>query len=251
MQSNYFPTFHKFFHMICTGCGRFVDIPVYCGNRFCEICGSPRALKIRRKLTEFLELYIIPPKCGMRMITLSVPNCENLPDGIAELIRCFRRLRQRAYWKTKVRGGAFVIEIKGTPGNWHPHIHAIVCSQYLNWNNLHKAWNDVSGGLSVYISNIPKRAVVNYILKYITKPSVSPFCLDDVANALQSKRLFQPFGDWHSPLAKIKKHRYSCPTCGHDALEACGAFDDWRSITNDEIKPAACTRPGFSEPLLL
>lgn len=169
------------------------------------------------------------------MITLSVPNCSDLSDGIDELLRCFRRLRQRSYWKNNVDGGAFVIEVKGNPGNWHPHIHAIVASHYLNWNKLHQSWNQVSGGLSVYISNIPKTAIVNYILKYLTKPSVSLNLLQDVAFSLKSKRLFQPFGSWHSPFNKLPKIHCVCSKCGSASFEPVYYVTGWRNIFSQTV----------------
>lgn len=235
MQTTTFQDYHKFRRYICLGCGRQVDVPVYCKNRFCPVCGRSRHKRIREKIAYFLENYNVPKKYGFRMITLSVPNCDILPDGIEELIRCFRRLRQRSFWKNNILGGAFVIEIKGTPGNWHPHIHAIVCSKYLNWDKLHKEWNRVSGALAVYISNIQQKSIVNYLLKYITKPSVAPDLVEDVANSLINKRLFQAFGDWHKAVHAHKKKPWQCPNCKCSELESYGTIDPTKSEYTKQV----------------
>lgn len=248
MQKSNSQSFHKYRRLICLGCGRQVDIPIYCHNRFCPICGKPRMLRIRRKLTKFLKIYALPQKHAFRMITLSVPNTDDLPGGIDFLLKSFRRLRQRAYWKTVVDGGAFVIEIKGNPGNWHPHLHILVSSRYLSWNILHKQWNHVSGGLSVYISNLPAKRVVNYMLKYITKPSVIDANLDHVSNALINKRLFQPFGSFHSQFSKIPKDKYLCPRCGHNCLEPYGTIEPWHSeITKPYDSPEPSKKQSLPE----
>jgi len=234
MQSTVESIYHRFRRLICIGCGRQVDIPIYCGNRFCPICGKPRTLRIRRKLTNFLSTYKLPARHSFKMVTLSVQNCEDLYEGVDYLITSFRRLRQRSYWKSVVDGGAFVIEIKGSPKNWHPHIHAIVSSRYLNWDKLSRDWNRCSGGLSCYISNCKRGQIVNYMLKYITKPSVNEVLIPDVANALYSKRLFQPFGSFHSAIGKLPKVPYACPKCGADHLEPVGTYEPWHATITKE-----------------
>lgn len=173
------------------------------------------------------------------MLTLSVKNCSDLDSGIRHLISSFRRLRQRALWKRYCYGGAYVIEIKGGPGNWHPHIHAIIYSCYIPWASLRSAWFDVSGGTAVWISDISDDRAKLYVTKYLTKFDIPAAQLDLVSASLRRYRLFNRFGEWHNIL--IPKHVYDTP------CKQCGQLDwvidfkishgHWRDVPPGELIP--------------
>lgn len=178
------------------------------------------------------------------MLTLSVANCSDLDKGIRHLVASFRRLRQRSLWKRHVFGGAFVIEIKGSIGNWHPHIHAIIHSYFIPWALLRSAWFDVSQGTAVWISDISDDKAMAYVTKYLTKPDVPAAQLDVVSASLRRFRLFTRFGDWHSIL--IPKHTFDAP------CRECGRVDwvidfkifhgHWRDVPPGEHIPHPITR---------
>lgn len=198
----------------CLGCGFTIDIPVDCGDRFCGTCAPRRAFRVRSRLRWLLENTRPPPGYMLKMITLSMPNCKQLHTGVAALIKNFRRLRQRQIWKAHISGGATIIEVKGRPNNWHPHLHIICYARWIDWHRLQPAWLQISGGSACYISNIGRDAALSYVTKYITKSDVPEFLEYGVGLVLKRYRLFQRFGSWHGVVIPKKKFDYKCHNCG-------------------------------------
>lgn len=206
---------HGWRRIYCSHCGAFQDILVDCRKRFCPECSKRRSRRIRNRLQHLFIKNEKIPKAGLKMITLSTSNSSSLDEGIRHLIKSFRRLRQRVAWKQYVFGGAFVIEVKGRPGNWHPHIHAIVYSYYIPWARLRSAWRQASGGTAVWINKVDSDKALNYVTKYITKADVPPALLDDVGRSLARFRLFTRFGSWHNIVLPKLKYESPCKSCGH------------------------------------
>lgn len=206
---------HGWRTLYCIKCGKTIRVIVDCGHRFCPTCSRRRARRVRNRLKHLFSKTEAVPKAGIKMLTLSVQNCKDLDEGIRHLIKSFRRLRQRSLWKHYVLGGAFVIEIKGRPGNWHPHIHAIIHSYYIPWQRLRSSWRQVSGGLACWINAIDNDKAVNYVTKYLTKVDVPAALLDDVSTSLRHFRLFSRFGTWHNIALPKLKYDTPCAQCGN------------------------------------
>jgi len=215
---------HAFRRLVCSHCGQVLDVPIYCGNRFCPVCSKVRSSKIRKKLNSVIELIERRDGFTFKHLTLSTVSIDDLESQIKFLIASFRRLRQRAFWKSKVAGGAYVIEITGTPGKWHAHFHCIIYSRYMKWDKLHKQWNNCSGGLSVYIQNIFSRRAVNYMTKYLTKTDLNPALHIQVSIALKSLRLVSMFGEWHNLVQQVRKDRPICWSCGKGEFELLNVY---------------------------
>jgi hypothetical protein len=79
-------------------------------------------------------------------------------------------------------------------------------------------WMKVSSGRGVYIKEIPKRQAVGYLAKYLTKPNVSDSDLDAVNEELKGKRLFSPFGSWHSISKEFKFPPAKCRDCSNEGF---------------------------------
>ncbi|MBA7673099.1 hypothetical protein ES703_81287 [subsurface metagenome] len=207
------PPPHQTRRFMCWHCGFLIDVPIDCGDRFCALCSARRAFRVRNRLQWILDNSQPKPGYMLKMITLSTSNCKDLELGVKHLIRCFRRLRQRQLWRSHVEGGAVVIEIKGRPNNWHPHLHILCYSRWINWSELQPAWLSISGGLACYITNISTDTALRYVTKYITKADVPAFLEYHVGKILSRFRLFQRFGSWHSLLVPKKLYDYPCPNC--------------------------------------
>lgn len=205
---------HGWRTLYCSKCGHRITVQVDCGRRFCTVCSRRRSRRIRNRLQLLFTKTEKIPKAGFKLVTLSKANCEELDAGIKDLIASFRRLRQRSLWKTYVLGGAFVIEIKGRPGNWHPHIHAIVYAYYIPWERLRSAWMRCSGGHAVWINAVSTDKAIGYVTKYITKCDVPAALLDDVGESLRRFRLFTRFGIWHNIVLPKLIFEYPCQSCG-------------------------------------
>lgn len=227
---------HKFTSVYCLCCGHNFDVPIYCGDRFCQICGKKRRERVRKRIQFLIDQTSSLSGVTLKMFTLTIRSDQDLSNMIKHLVSSFRRLRSTKYWNKAVFGGCFVFEIKGRPGRWHAHIHGIVESYFLDWHRLRRLWLKSSGSPGIDIRAIHKSRSVSYITKYITKPAVDSSFLDDVNSALKGTRLFQPFGTWFNVNRKFFDVRPGCPECHQNQLAlyaevfGTGSFFEWKDV---------------------
>lgn len=226
---------HQYRRVVCDHCGYSVDVPIYCGNRFCIICGGPRLKRVRLRLESLITQVPFISGHDFKHLTLTIRNRQKLPEMVGYLIRCFKLLRRTSYWKEHVSGGAFVIEITGEPGSWHAHLHIIIQCSWMKWEHLVEIWQKVSKGRGVYITRIPKTQIVKYLTKYLTKPSVDDEHLNTVGSSLCSFRLFQTFGKWHSFKTVPTKKPHHCPKCDKTGWTPFDIF--YAKLTSRYAKP--------------
>jgi hypothetical protein len=209
---------HLYRTICCTACGHQLVVPVSCGNRFCTTCSSSRLGRIRAKLRSLVAAEVPAPHFGFKFLTLTIPNQSDIRVGSQLLLSAFRRLRQRALWKRVCVSGAYVLEVTGSTGKWHVHLHAILVSRFIPHRILSAIWFKCSGGKIVYIQAIPPRAAVNYLTKYLTKGSLNLPDQFTVSHALASLRWFSAFGRWHAVLGGLPKIKPTCPACQNDTF---------------------------------
>lgn len=205
---------HDYISVFCARCGHEHKALVPCQDRFCPVCSIRRQIRVRNHLHSLFQIYKRRPKYRLRMITLSFPNPPDLASGVSKLIRDFRRLRQRQFWSSMVEGGIAVIEIKGRPGSWHPHLHIIAYSMYLPWKILKRHWHAVSGGDACWISLIQNDQAIKYVTKYITKLDIPIDVQDEPNKAMKGRHLFLKFGSWQRLKPKIREYLFVCTQCG-------------------------------------
>lgn len=206
---------HDFITILCTHCGHIHQIPVYCGNRFCPVCGRHRNNLIEHKLKEFLKGSDLRKHDTYKFLTLTIKNQPDLNQMTNDLISSFRRLRQRRYWRKHVRGGACVIEVTHKDNDWHVHLHIVLESSFMLRATLQEEWEAVSSGQGVYIRKIHSNQIVHYLTKYLTKDDATIEDQVKMSGILKGRRMFQPFGSWHDPITKIPKKQFKCPECEH------------------------------------
>lgn len=187
MQSTTDPTHFKFVHDTCR-------------DRFCVPCGNHRADVISENLNRHLG------DGPYRFLTLTLRVSDtSLASQLTRLLKSFRRLRQRTFWRERVTGGCAFFEMTRTFSGqrWHPHLHVIIEGRYLPHPMLKAAWLDITGDSTIVdIRFIRSRhAAVNYCSKYATKPL--PACvvrdhdaLTEAIVALSGRKLINPFGPW-------------------------------------------------------
>jgi hypothetical protein len=151
----------------------------------------------------------------LKLVTLTIPNAEHLSSQSLDLIRSFRRLRQRRFWRNHVSGGAFVLEVAGKPGNWHLHLHIICASTYLSHKKLSSEWSKCSPGHIVHVTNISSDSAIRYVTKYISKTELPHDVARECSLQLKNVRLFNVFGRWHALSLLVKKILFTCPDCGN------------------------------------
>lgn len=205
---------HKFFSLTCSACGKLYAVPIYCGDRFCPVCSFPRRARVRNRLTQLIALVKPSRGYGIKHLTLTIANMQVLPSMVSSIQQSFRKLRQTKSWKYHVIGGAFVIEVTGEHGNWHVHLHIVIEARYYRWEDLLRLWMKVSTGRGVWINDLQKRNIVNYLTKYLSKNIPPSNDRNEMNDALKGTRLFQPFGSWFGLNREYKKPLFVCEECG-------------------------------------
>lgn len=205
---------HTYRTICCSHCGHELHVPVYCGSRFCPVCSRGRQFRVRQRLEYLVKNFPKENYARLRFLTLTIRSEADLSGMLPGLLRSFRRLRQRSFWRKRVMGGAFVIEITYGRLGWHAHIHAILYSKYLAFNRLLKLWMSVSTGRGVYIKEIPTSHAVGYLTKYLIKPAVPTDFSETLNDILKGYRLFQPIGNWINLLKDFHLEKRGCPRCG-------------------------------------
>lgn len=206
---------HEYKSFACGRCGDTFHAPLSCGDRFCSVCTGPRRRKVQAKLDAIVASLKMRKRYSIKFLTLTIPNQEDSRAAFKIIQKSFRRLRQRSFWKWKVDGGAWVVEITGRPGRWHVHIHAVLEAQFIRHSLLKRHWSQVSPGNIVYIQAIPVSAVISYLTKYVAKSEVGSEHRVQISRALKGCRLFQPFGSWQALALEVSKVKYVCPECGY------------------------------------
>ena len=171
-----------------------------CGHRLCPACAAEAGWVIQKSLTELGE------RAGhnLSLITLTLKHGKApLATFLTRLVTGFRELRRTMVWRTAVKGGAWIIEVKrGRDGDWHPHIHVLADANYIRPGELQAAWLASTGDSSVV--DIRRRtpfAGARYVAKYLVKP-VPPSILATTADLeefiLATKRVRRcaTFGTW-------------------------------------------------------
>jgi hypothetical protein len=205
---------HEYTAIYCSACGHKIVVPLYCKDRFCPICSPRRTYAIRRRLQRLLSSVRESRGQSLKMVTLTIPNSPDARESARILIRSYRRLRQRAWYKRRVTGGVHVIEVTGSPGDWHVHLHAIVLSYFLPYEQLLSIWRNVSPGRGVYVQRIPRNSALSYLTKYVSKGSLPDGSTRELSDQLKGLRMFQCTGRFVAWLPPAVKHPYPCPRCG-------------------------------------
>jgi hypothetical protein len=220
---------HDFITVQCVCCGHTARVPVYCGNRFCNICHSQRQKRVKNRINWLVRNRPKVKGTMLKHLTLTVRNRKDLDGMVRHLVKSFRKFRQRKYFKKHVIGGAFVVEITEKGNGWHAHIHCIIQAYLVEWEIFRDMWKQCTGGdTGIDIRNRSAVSCVQYLTKYISKSELPDDLQQIASDALKNYRLFNPFGDWYA----INK-KYVPPTCTCPACNAVNSYLPWDIIFGD------------------
>jgi hypothetical protein len=172
-----------------------------CRLRWCPVCAEAKQLRIRDAVSKWLKGFTKP-----RFITLTCSHSSDTLDvQIDNLYRSFRLLRTHKQISKKLRGGVWFFQLKRGKKDhcWHPHLHVLVDSDYINQKELSLEWLRTTG--NSYIVDIravkDPGKVADYVSRYCAKPCrLSDFETSDrleIATVLHGKRLCGTFGSGH------------------------------------------------------
>lgn len=173
----------------------------YCHCRHCEPCARSKANKIAANLKK----HLVNARANeFRLITLTLKHsADPLKEQIEKLYKSFRKLRSTKQWKKTQVGGAFILEVKWTGTQWHPHLHLVSQGRFLDKFALSKLWHHATGDSFIVDLKVITRCedAAHYVTKYITKSTSDSVWSDpDAAQewilASKGLRTCNTFGSW-------------------------------------------------------
>lgn len=208
--------------------------PARCRDRLCPTCSAHRSRELRRRT----ELALARAD-SVRFVTLTLKHSEApLAESIRRIRDAFSKLRRGGFWKQRVTGGLYGLEVKLNPTThqWHVHLHCLVDGQYIDQRALSHCWENATGDSPIVdVRSVHSRKqAVKYIASYVTKGSdiagwVQPK-IREFADAMKGQRLLQTFGSLHGiPLDVAEAEDEPCdPVCVLDLWALC-----WHAESGD------------------
>jgi len=83
-----------------------------------------------------------------KMLTFTIKHSdEELELQIDRLYRCFKKIRQRSYFKQVVTGGVWFFQLKLNleTEQWHPHLHCLVGGSFISHARIKTLWHKITG----------------------------------------------------------------------------------------------------------
>jgi hypothetical protein len=235
-----------------------------CHFALCEYCGFRRSRSFLEVLEKVGASYILEPKLGSFTLGNNVPvlTWEILGDMSA----AFTALMRRKYVRQRVRGAIRSIEVTWNffSGTWHPHIHVLFDSDWMDKEILAKLWTeecqrfkslrfetlrpwwyekfDIPEKQKNYFVDMRQADAdaIHEVAKYITKPiDVIRAGADKVVEfliAIKCRRLYEKYGtlrnikiDWELGEVDGDKPEVETPMKGWCPWENCPdrASPDW------------------------
>lgn len=171
-----------------------------CHDRWCRACGRIRRQRLARALSG-----LVGSRKTLAVVLTPVSRDEPLGTSLTKLLSSFANLRRTDWWKENVTGGAWVFEVtfNTETGLWHPHLHTLVHSQWLDLKELSAAWHAATGDSHrVHVSLVHKTAAaIAEATKYVGKITHrswehNPKLLAHAMRELNGRRLCSTFGNW-------------------------------------------------------
>lgn len=181
-----------------------------CHDRWCEACGRQRRQKLAIAIAQ-----VLPGRRAVHIVLTPKSSDRPLRDQARKLIRDYTKLRRRKWWQARAEGGAWTFELtwNNDTHQWHPHLHTIVHTSWMQLQELSAEWLAVTGDSHrVHISLVHDQAsAVREVSKYVGKLvhrswSQSPALIVCAMKALSGLKLCGTFGTWRgvelAPVAK-------------------------------------------------
>lgn len=119
----------------------------HCGLRWCPICASSRQAWIATECERWF-IQVQEP----RLVTLTMKHTNApLTDQVNALYSHFQKFRKRKFFKDRTRGGVWFFHIKKsqTDHKWHPHLHCLIDSDFLEHARIKELWHKITGNSKI------------------------------------------------------------------------------------------------------
>lgn len=169
-----------------------------CRSRWCPICARSKASFITEQATAWLKKITEPKFLTLTLRSTDAP----LSEQVDRLYDGLRLLRRRKFFKDAARGGVWFFQLTYNRDRkqWHPHLHILMDSNYLQKSALIAAWQEITG--DSYIIDIkavwnPESAAA-YVARYVSRPaelsSVAEQLQDELLTTCKGRRLAGSWG---------------------------------------------------------
>lgn len=216
---------HRTVRLRCAKCGYGHVVQLRCGRRSCAVCRRSQYARLLRNYLKISKSMRNP-----KLLTLTTIPSESLSrERLCDLRKAFQRLLHRRYFRERIRGGLYILEVKHGALGWNVHLHALIDSAYLEQQEISSVWRELTGKsyiVDVRQARMPIRGL-KYILKYVLKPPIlngRELLYDRV---LRRTRLVQTFGLVYR--IRPEKRPFACPVCAATSwLVVSGAWSSSR-----------------------
>lgn len=220
----------------------------HCGLRWCPMCAASRQAWIATE-TERWFLTVADP----RLVTLTVKHTDApLAFQTQQLYNHFRKFRRRKFFTDHCRGGVWFFHIKKsqTDHRWHPHLHMLIDSDFLEHKQISKLWLKITGDSKiVHIKAVTNPTnSVKHAARYAAEPcdlsSHSDIDGLEVYYALAGKRICGSWGTARKISFRPK------PPVDSDKWSRVGTYDMVRELKDsDETAKAIWWAYHMNQPL--
>ncbi|MCK5614526.1 protein rep [Candidatus Pacearchaeota archaeon] len=168
-----------------------------CTLRWCPLCAGSRRHFIGTQTLTWLKSAKFPKFLTLTLRHTSAP----LSSQIDFLYESFRQLRKRNYFKKNVKGGVWFFQVKKSKvdGLWHPHLHCVICGNWVAHRKLKDMWIRITKGSDiVHIKPcIDLKKSADYIARYAAKPAIlKELSIDEQIELYQSMAGRRIVGAW-------------------------------------------------------
>jgi len=190
-----------------------------CGSKLCPSCIRAQSRRSRKKLREAMGSQQL--KAGERyyFVTLTVPNPRRSLLVTREIVNdAWVSFRRRKTFVDLVIGGVKSEEFTLTTNGYHYHLHLIIRSKYIRYNDFRRCWTEsldsaftkakidyaikTTDGLAII--NLqplkPNEGAIQEVCKYVTKSDswtkMPQSELLDIARIERWPRMFELFGSF-------------------------------------------------------
>lgn len=173
-----------------------------CHLRWCPMCASTRRWFLTQQVSDWLADASKPKFLTLTLAHTSAP----LASQLNHLYNCFRKYRQLNLLKRNITGGVWFFQIKKSDNdnNWHPHLHCVIDSEFIDKYELSAAWAAITLTSRIIdikaVTNVDKMA--EYVARYAARPSIlsalEPADRLELVDALHGRRLVGTWGSARS-----------------------------------------------------
>lgn len=180
-----------------------------CKLRWCPLCAKKKQWFLTQQFLPWAESV---DKLKFLTLTLKHSNAP-LHDQICNLYKFFQAFRKLKYLRDNMHGGVWFFQITKSKktGQWHPHLHCLIDSNFMSQEKLSALWcRTTLGSIIVDIRSVSDmKRVAEYVGRYSARPSVlADMELVDrveLMTALHGRRLVGTWGTAKDTVLAMKK----------------------------------------------